>query len=233
MFYGVHASFDDAQRSIPTNAPQGYDVPGGGDRYVERTRQIYPADYPVMVWLGKAFSEGETRVADLGGHIGVAYYAYRPLLCFPETLSWTVFDLPQVIARGRQFAQEHDKHGQLDFIDDLARAGAASILLASGSLQYTKRSLTDHLRQLPQLPKWVILSQLPVHDSQTYYTVQCLGFTYCPYRVICRLELEEQMRSIGYDIADRWDNLEKRLELTTIPERSLDSYAGYCFRRSD
>ena len=232
MFYGVYPCFDTAADAVPANSHQGYDIPEAANLYDERTRQVYPADYPVMLWLTKAFTDGARHVLDLGGHIGVSYYAYRNFLDYPAELRWTVYDVPAVLARGRRFAEQHDSDACLGFCEHLHEVDPVDVLLASGSLQYTREHLVEHIDTLNVRPQWVVLSQLPVIETATFYTLQCLGFTYCPYRVQQHAELVEQMHDAGYRVVDHWDNLEKSLELVGYPDLSLDRYRGYCFQRA-
>ena len=77
LFRGVFETFDEAARSAPATRPLGYDNPDSAAMYVDRTRRTYPSDYPVMFWLQKLLARGCARLFDLGGHIGVSYYAYR------------------------------------------------------------------------------------------------------------------------------------------------------------
>jgi putative methyltransferase (TIGR04325 family) len=72
--------------------------------YLERTKVIYPADYPVMFWLEKFIGEGCRKFFDLGGHIGVSYYAYQLHIGYPQDLRWTVCDVPAVVAKGRELS---------------------------------------------------------------------------------------------------------------------------------
>ena len=45
-----------------------------------------------------ALRAGARRLFEFGGHVGVAYYAYRSHLTLPEGFSWTVCDVPAVAA---------------------------------------------------------------------------------------------------------------------------------------
>jgi putative methyltransferase (TIGR04325 family) len=228
MFRGVFPSFEAALASAPPAHATGYDHDVAGGLYIERTEQVYPADYPAMLWLWKAFERGARSVADFGGHIGTAYYAYRRFIPFPETLDWAVSDVPAVAKAGRDFALSHDSWKRLRFVEGLADAAGADLFFASGSLQYVASPLRGQLTQLGK-PRWVVLNQLPVHPSDTYYTLQSLGFTYCPYRIVSHATLTSELSELGYSLRDRWENLEKSCEIVDAPEFSLDRYYGYCF----
>lgn len=101
LFRGVFDTFEAAERAAPANRPRGYDNDASAALYAERTRRLYATDYPVLFWLQQLVGEGRRHVFDLGGHVGVSYYAYRRVLAFPPGFSWTVHDVPAVMARGR------------------------------------------------------------------------------------------------------------------------------------
>ena len=77
LYRGIFPTFAQAQASAPHTRPVGYDNAGAADLYRERTRRVYPSDYPAMFWLDRLFQEGATSVFDIGGHIGIGYYAYQ------------------------------------------------------------------------------------------------------------------------------------------------------------
>src|ERR1700754_2214004 len=75
LYRGVFDSFDAAQASIPPSSVSGYDNTESADLYRERTRRIFINDYPMIYWLGRWFAGGAPRVFDIGGEIGIAYFA--------------------------------------------------------------------------------------------------------------------------------------------------------------
>src|SRR3569833_2960142 len=119
-FRGVFPSSQAAAASAPPTQALGYDNPASARMYSDRVRQLYPSDYPVCFWMDRLFREGVSSVFDVGGHIGVAYYGYQPVLNFPERLSWQVFDVPAVVERGRARARDQDPSGRLTFTADFA-----------------------------------------------------------------------------------------------------------------
>src|SRR5687767_3135870 len=64
LYRGVFATFEEAQASAPQGKPIGYDNQAAADLYLERTRRVYPSDYPVMFWLEKLFQAGARTVFD-------------------------------------------------------------------------------------------------------------------------------------------------------------------------
>ena len=58
LYRGIFPTFAEAQASAPHTRPVGYDNAGAAELYRERTRRVYPADYPAMFWLSRLFEEG-------------------------------------------------------------------------------------------------------------------------------------------------------------------------------
>jgi putative methyltransferase (TIGR04325 family) len=231
MFRGVFDTFADAERSAPEQRILGYDNPDAAKMYIERTRKIYPTDYPVMFWLTKLFAEGNKSVFDLGGHIGVSYYAYKRHLAYPQGLSWTVHDVPAVMAEGRRFAAEKDREQRLRFADDFSEADGHDILFALGSLQYLPETIDERLAKLAHPPKHVLLNLTPLHDKHSYFTLQSIGTAFCPYRITAVPTFLKAFESLGYRLVNHWENPDKSCEIPFFPEHSLHYYHGFYFVR--
>ena len=232
LFRGVFETFEDAQRSAPATLPLGYDNPAAAAMYVERTRQTYPTDYPVMFWLQKLFAEGCTSVFDLGGHIGVSYYAYRRHMQYPASLSWAVHDVPAVVEQGRVVAAEKDREGYLSFCDAFSAADGMEILFALGSLQYLPETLTSRLAKLQAPPRHLLLNLTPLHDQLSYFTLQSVGTAFCPYRITAVPTLLKSLDELGYSMIDHWENPDKKCSSPFYPEHSLDKYHGFYFKHT-
>lgn len=235
LYRGVFPTFAAAQASIPEASTSGYDNAESADLYKERTRRIFINDYPMIHWLGRFLDEGARRVFDIGGHIGIAYYAYRKYLRYPEGLRWTVADVPAVNAAGRAWAAEHDRPRRLDFADGFAAASTSEVLFAAGSLQYLDTSLIDLLEAMRDKPKYLLLNSVPIHMRESFFTVQNIGTACCPYRVTAEREFLGGLSALGYELLDRWENPQRSCVIPFHPERSLDRYFGFAFRlvRSD
>lgn len=235
LFRGLFKSFEEAAAAaaVPAVKPVGYDNEGPALMYSERTIQIYVSDYPVLYWLSKLFSEGCTRVFDVGGHIGVGYYAYQKYIQFPSEIQWCVFDVPAVVRRGQDLAIAWDKLNRLTLTSEFNKAEDSEVIFASGSIQYLPTTLKDLLSGLQRKPKYLVVNLLPIHSRETYYTVQTIGSAFCPYRIESHFSFTRGLAEIGYELLDHWENLDKGCEIPFVdPMYSLDRYHGFCFRLS-
>lgn len=232
LFRGVFDTFEAAQASAPAGLPLGYDNPASAAMYVDRTRRTYPTDYPVMFWLQKLFAGGATDVFDLGGHIGVSYYAYRRHLDYPAALRWRVHDVPAVMEEGRRFAQERDAERRLGFCERFEACDGADVLIALGSLQYLPETLAERLSRLRAPPRHLLLNLTPLHERHSYFTLQSVGTAFCPYRVTAIGEFLKSFDALGYAMVDSWENPDKKCEIPFHPEHSLERYHGFHFRRA-
>ena len=231
LYRGVFQSFEQAQASAPASRPLGYDHAAAAAMYRERTRQVFISDYPLLFWLRELFDGGCRSIFDLGGHIGIGYYAYQRHLSYPEDLRWIVHDVPAVIDAGKAWAVEHDPHRRLEFSPSRGAADGIDILFASGSLQYLDYTLVELVDSLARPPAHLLLNLTPVHMTDSYFTVQNMGTAYCAYRVSGERELLQGLRERGYDLVDRWENPDRRCHIPFHPAQSLDRYFGFHFRR--
>ena len=233
LFRNVFDSFEAAQNSAPVGRSIGYDNPDSAKMYVDRTRKIYPTDYPVIYWLQQLFEDGCTSVFDVGGHIGVSYYAYRKYLKYPHRFTWTVHDVPAVMAEGRRIAIEKDTATYLRFSDNFNDCDGVDVLFALGSLQYLPETLYGRLANLTIMPRYLLLNLTPLHERESFFTLQSIGTTFCPYRITAVGTFLKGIGSLGYKLLDTWDNPDKKCEIPFHPEYSLERYHGFCFKQMD
>lgn len=231
LFRGVFNTFDEASLAAPSSRPLGYDNEAAASMYLDRTKTIYATDYPMMFWLQKLLGQGCRSIFDLGGHIGVSYYAYRQAMDYPGDLRWKVQDVPAVVAQGRNFATTHDTWQQLSFTDQFADASGHDVLIALGSLQYLPETLAERLQTLPVAPAHLVLNLTPLHANRSFFTVQGIGTAFCPYRITALPEFVRSLENIGYTLVDQWENPEKKCDVAFDPAHSLDKYHGFYFRR--
>ena len=228
-FRGVFKDFDEAARSAPSNAPLGYDVQQAGEMYRDRMTRVFPSDYPALFWLRDRLPNAR-RVFDLGGHVGVSYYAYRRYVPFPAGLRWTVCDVPSVTAAGAALAREQEAHA-LDFTNVVGDASGCDILMAAGSLQYIETPFADQLRSLRELPGSILVNKLATHPRREFVTLQNIGITYCPYRISARDGFPETLAPLGYRLVDTWENPDLVCRVPFHADAGPISYVGYLFER--
>ena len=225
---GVYRDFGEAIRSAPRTKPLGYDHPVMAGMYRENLDRLDPLDYPVLYWM-RPVIEQAGRVFDFGGHVGISYYGFQRHLPFPDSLSWTICDVPAVVLEGAELAQLRGT-SQLHFTTRFAEADGVDILLAAGSLQYVEDGfLARALGQLREKPRHVIIQRTPLHDHRAFVTLQATGLAFCPYNVAHRATLIEGLTTIGYELVDSWTS-PRMLEIPFHPECTLQHYSGLYFQ---
>lgn len=228
-YSGVFANVEDAARAIPRDQPSGYDHDEMAGYYRTRLARPQPEDYPAIFWLRPALA-GARRVFDLGGHVGVAYHAFRRHLELPESLIWTVCDVPAVVRAGEEVARERGTPS-LRFTTRQEDADGADVLYTAGALQYLPEgSLHALLGRVAGPPAHVIVNLTPLHATRSFVTVQATGHSFCAYTVACRGPFVEGMRALGYHLVDDWD-LPRSMEVPFAPWTRVEHYAGLYFRR--
>jgi len=101
---GVYRSFAEASLSAPRAAKIGFDHDALVDEFSDRAGRIFPYDYPALFWLRPALLDAK-RVFDIGGHIGVHYYAYERYLRYSPDLIWQICEVPAIVKAGAEQAR--------------------------------------------------------------------------------------------------------------------------------
>ncbi|MFO1405926.1 MAG: methyltransferase, TIGR04325 family [Steroidobacteraceae bacterium] len=223
---GVYATYAQAAAAAPNTLPLGYDHESAASMYRDRLDRVYPSDYAVLHWMEEAFKDGATRIFDLGGHVGVGYYAYQNYLKYPPGLQWQLFDMPAVLESAKELARERDHLRALVTTGRVEDAAGADVLFSSGCLQYREDSLPELLGRLSPLPRRIILNLIPLHPELEFWTVQSIGTAFCPYRIQRRSTFFQGLERVGYEVLDVWENAEKRCFVAFEPGHSFTGYTG-------
>ena len=228
---GVYADFAEAARAAPRSRPLGYDRPEMAGLYRGGLDRLNPHDYPVLFWMRHAI-EHASRVFDFGGHVGVSYYGYEHYLNYPDTLTWTVYDVPAVTRDGTELAHRNGQP-RLRFTTQIKDADGADILLAAGSLQYVEDGFLHRaLAELRDKPRHIIIQRIPLHDHRSFVTLQATGPAFCPYNVAHRQTFIADLTAIGYELVDSW-TCDRSLEIPFHPECHVPNYSGLYLKRID
>lgn len=230
-YLGVYPSHAAALAAVPASLRASYDIDTAAAQYRHRTRNLSIGDYPALYWVDRLVREGYWRFLDLGGHIGVAYYAFGHYIAFPPDLRWTVSDMPTTMDVGRAYAAEHDAARRLAFTADRAAASGQDALLVFGALQYFDFNVPAWLGTLPEPPPNVIVNLTPMHDSKDFYTLQNMGFACVPYHVCSRPAFIHDMAALGYRVVDAWRCDERSCLIPFHHDHDVEGYSGFCFRR--
>lgn len=228
LFRGVFDSFEAALASAPDTLPIGYDNAESANMYLHRL-QIDEYDHPAMFWLLSSLTEGMKRIADVGGSVGIKYFAFGKFISYPSDLVWRVIDVPAVAARGREFAVSKGARAALEFSDKVGDADGMDVLYASGSLQYLPQTLPEMLSGFSKKPRRIVVNTTPIHPERSFITLNSIGTAYCPYRVQGRTAFVEGVQAQGYRLRDEWRNLGKALALPFESGCNVDHYSGFCF----
>lgn len=228
LFFGIHASWDEAAAAARDFGVQGYDNTASANLYDHRVR-MDPHDYPSLYWLTRSLQEGLKGIFDVGGAIGIKFLAFRePLQAFPDLL-WRVQDVPAMVTHGRELAtQRGDGPNRLQFTDRFAEGEGLDVLFASGVLQYLPQTLAELLAGYRRLPRRIVINTAAIHAEHEFFTVNSLGTAFCPYRVQTQAGLVRGLTALGYRLRESWVNPDKPLVIPHRPDYSLRHYSGFC-----
>jgi len=232
-YFGIFKDFSEARDWLPDN-PE-FDHAALAAEYVNvRTKKIFAYDYPVMWWLERAFRDGATKVLDIGGSVGVHFYAYQRYFEMPNQLSWRVVEVPAIASIGREMAKQAGASALSFTHTDALRQALAGhdIWLSAGALHYLDNGRpADLLAQCEIRPRHILLNKLPLYDGEDYVTAQNIGAgRFAPMHVYNRQRLISEIEVLGYALCDEWQVPERSLYLPGFPERCIPAHSGLYFR---
>jgi putative methyltransferase (TIGR04325 family) len=228
LFYGVYPDFASAEKAIPKQFPIGYDNPEASS-FLGHKLSIRSSDYPILFWL-RCLLEENDKVFDFGGYLGISYWSYAPLIDFPASLSWTVYDVPAVVEKGKEM-QLVRPSSALSYTTDFSEAAKADILLASGSLQFCVRDLADYLSELKSLPKHLLINETPMVSTEPFVTLQNMGPALAPYRILQKQQFIDSLTNLHYRVVDQWQNDDFACVIPFEPDRTVRAFTGMYLRR--
>jgi putative methyltransferase (TIGR04325 family) len=231
---GVFPDYDAALKVAGGRSQANYDR-NNVKKTREKEQQIVDdyfqdSDYPALFWLSRIMTN-ESRIIELGGSVGYAFYSYRRRLTYPEGMRWTIVELPEAVRLGREIAAARSEQ-QLSFTESIGDCGQCSIFLTSGTLQYIQRDVSDMIREFPKAPDHLIINRVPVYDGEEYWTVQNLGTNKVPYRIHCRKRLIDSLAELGYELHDTWKK-PRKVFVPFAPERTVENYEGFYLRHTN
>lgn len=230
-YYGAYSSFEAARSDIPTGKPADYNTQAAADLYAHRLEQVEASDYPALFWLEQLIDQGARRIFDLGGHVGLSYYAFGRLVDFPQDMVWQVHDMPKVMEKGRQLAEQRGVSDKLRFVER-GEANACDVFMAKGVLQYLDYELPGFLQTLDSPPRHVLINLTPLHPQGTVFTLQNIGVAVCPYRISGEPQFLADLQKLGYRLVERWEHHDRAVRIPFKPQASIDHYQGFLFSRN-
>lgn len=227
-FRGEFSDFESAQAAIKPGRRAGYDHAEAAEIYRHEMQLIRTSDYAIMYWLEKILF-ANVRVFDWGGNLGHSYYVYRSYLTYPRSLTWTICEVPEIVAVGRKLALEAADAPGLVFTAKPEECDGHDILLFNGSLQYLPISLGSFLERLHAKPNHIFINRVPVHKTKDYFTLQDIGPAVCPYQIFSEAQLVGMLQRQGYELRDRWPCEGKAVRIPFNPNATVEKYSGYYF----
>ncbi|MBK9032077.1 MAG: methyltransferase, TIGR04325 family [Myxococcales bacterium] len=228
-FRGVYRSFAEAEASIPSGHPVGYDHDAMSTMYRSRMDKACQSDYAVLLWLREILrAKPGSFVFDVGGHVGVSYHGWKKYLDYQPGLRWLVEDVPAIVKVGAELAAERGGAG-LEFTSELGAGRGCDVLLCAGALQYVDLTVPQLLDAVGSRPQHLILNKMPVYDGEGFVTVQSTGRAFHAYRIYNGPELVTGITALGYTLVDDWTNREQHCEIPFTRGKDIDAYTGYYF----
>ncbi|MEZ5720428.1 MAG: methyltransferase, TIGR04325 family [Paracoccaceae bacterium] len=230
-FVGAWPDRATAIAHVPKGTPNSYDHDEIAPLNFARMCETQIWDYPVLFWLDKIAHPGQTLL-DAGGHFGTKYIAFRDRIDL-SAITWRVYDVPATVRAARRAQVAGQVPAGIDFVDDLAEAGAPDIMLASGLLQYLDIDFAELVAALPRPPHSILLNKVATTDGPTVVTLEKIGAGRVPYQIRNRETFERSLAEMGYRIRDQWEIPSLARSIATHPERGHSTSRGYLLERLD
>jgi putative methyltransferase (TIGR04325 family) len=198
------------ESALAASAPYGTDL----SVYARITEKIRTGDGRSSRILSPLFSAillagGTARVLDFGGNLGQVYF---DTCRFAERHidSWSVVDLPDVVALGNAtFA-----NGRLRFfptIEDALAREIPNVVLCFHVLQYLQSPFEYLSRLISSAPALIVLNEFPVADRERFmvqHLLPELGGGCRPVRIFCDAQVAAALA--GYELLEEimlppWD----------------------------
>jgi putative methyltransferase (TIGR04325 family) len=229
-FNGVFENFEQAVQAAPQAKSIGYNNAELAEEYrssIVHSEAIRSYDYPMIFWLKSIldFITEPVSIFDFGGNVGIHFYAYQKYIKYPEKLCWTVFDVPEIIKSGIELAKTRPS-SQLKFTSENSCIENQHIFIASGSIQYVK-NLSSLLQPFLVKPKHLLLNRIPLYEGEQFVTLQNGGKVFYPQYVFNKLTFIEDLKKIGYDLIDSWEDQLDSCIIPFYPEKSVPFYYGF------
>lgn len=224
---GTYKSFAEAELDSPGGKLAGYDHRVISEFYKQRIDDFDPADYPVLFWLSRLLPDAQF-VFELGGSVGVGYYAYRRYLPFPPQLRWVICEVPESVRAGQEIAQERNA-SQLAFTEQRQVDGDPDIYATFGALQYIEEPFAEIIANLRSRPPHLLINRVPLSEEGSFITLQNNGLWFSPYKVDNKTAFIQSIEALGYKVVDKWDMTRPNIFLTQ-PENNVPKYHGMYFR---
>jgi putative methyltransferase (TIGR04325 family) len=234
-FLGVFETFEDAMKSAPLTKSIGYDNADLAEDYKKMLEnnswelsnsKIRSYDYPVIYWIGNIIQQSQItnhklRVFDFGGNVGIHYLTYSTYLKYPDNLSWTVCELPEIVKVGKSINNEP----KLSFTTNFEDASSTDIFLASGSIQYVD-NIQLKINEIREKPKHILINRLGLYNGDKIVTLQNGGRVFYPQYIFNKSEFINEFAAIGYELIDIWEDNIDRCYIPFHPEVQVPCYYG-------
>jgi putative methyltransferase (TIGR04325 family) len=216
-------SFGEAKAVADSLKAKGHEA-----EFLSELPLLYPirtSDYPPLYWLNRIRPK---VLFDLGGSVGNLYYLYQDYL--DSKPSWIVYDLPEIVERGKALAIDRNTQN-LSFSTNLSAGKDCDVLLASGSLQFWEESMAWLLNAMGSKPRHIIINRtLLTEQKPSFVILQYIADAALPKMIRNRGELIAELESLGYECTGEWLEPGRELELTLFPAHSVRHFSGLYFR---
>lgn len=233
-YRGIFESLEEARKGVAASLSSDYDAINANKAATSEKEQqsldnwFHDHDYPLLYWLSKLITT-QNSVLELGGSVGHFFYSIKKYESFSEHLKWRIAELPEAVKLGRKFAKDR-METRLSFVEskEIGTVEPVDIFVTAGTLQYMGMTISEILETLTDLPKHVLIHNLPTHEQRAFWTLQNLNLCEVPYRVYSKRDLIRSMKDLGYHRVAEWCK-PREIEIPFHRMLKIEGYLGFYF----
>lgn len=153
-------------------------------------------DY-ALPFVSATISEREKplKIIDFGGGLGASFLPLKAMLPLGQSLEFVVIEGRAICEQGRVL---FDNFSEISFIEQMPPASSVDIINAGSSMHYVDDWIGLLKRFGEYAPKYMIFSDLPAANIDTFVTVQNYRGKKIPVRFWNLVEFVQAVESLGY-----------------------------------
>lgn len=129
----------------------------------------------VPCYLINSLSQDSTsNIVDIGGGSGLTFFKFLPYFKNHSNINFHIVDYGKIALIGKEFSKKVDQDFNLSFHDDFSSLPKfdIDIIFCSSSIQFIYEYETFIIDLVKSSPKYLIITQVPIGDFDTYFTAE-------------------------------------------------------------
>ena len=147
-----------------------------------------------------------SNIVDIGGGSGLTFFKFLPYFKNADNVNYNVVDYGKIAIVGKEFSKKVNQDFNLSFYDDLALMPKfdIDIIFLSSAIQFIYEYEYFIIDLIKHSPKYIIITQLPVGNFDTYFTAENQHGYITPRIMFNYNEFVDIFKRTGYLLDFEW-----------------------------